>query len=323
MTQIRRAYSDGPYGQIHYATAGDGEVVLLLHQTPRSWDEYAEVMARLAPRWRAVAMDLPGMGASDAPPGEPTIEAYADAAIALLNSLEVEAAHVVGHHTGSFVATDLAARHGARVRSLTLSAPSWVDDRYREMNPDGGDLEVDNAPPVASGQHVLELWRQRQPAYPEGATALLQTYLRDALRVVDPRAGHVACGRYPIDRAISLVGCPVLLLGHDADPYTIDDLEQFTSRMPTAQVEIVNGGVVPLEWSSAAVAKAVTHFLERVEEPSSAADPYLACTGVDVVRRLPRKWRPGTPSLSAGHRIGKELARPVGRAPRLRELRVQ
>ena len=272
MPSIRRAYSDGPYGQIHYATAGNGDVVLLLHQTPRSWDEYAEVMERLASRRRAVAMDLPGMGASDGPPGEPTIEAYADAAIALLDSLEVERAHVVGHHTGSFVATDLAARYGTRVRSLTLSAPSWVDDRYRELNPDGGDLEVDNAQPVPSGEHVLELWRQRQVSYPDGATALLQAYLRDALRVVDPRAGHVACGRYPIDRAISVVSCPVLLLGHESDPYTIDDLEQFTSRMPTARVEIISGGVVPLEWSAAAVADAVTSFLDSVDELSEVPD---------------------------------------------------
>ena len=272
MASIRRAYVDGPYGQIHYAAAGDGDVVLLLHQTPRSWDEYADVMERLASRRRAVAMDLPGMGASDGPPGEPTIEGYADAAIALLDSLEVERAHVVGHHTGSFVATDLAARHGARVRSLTLSAPSWVDDRYRELNPDGGDLEVDNAQPVPSGEHVLELWRQRQVSYPKGATALLQAYLRDALRVVDPRAGHVACGRYPIDRAISVVDCPVLLLGHDSDPYTIHDLVQFTSRMPTARREIIRGGVVPLEWSAAAVADAVTRFLDSVDQQSEVPE---------------------------------------------------
>jgi pimeloyl-ACP methyl ester carboxylesterase len=101
---------------------------------------------------------------------------------------------------------------------------------------------------------------------------LLQAYLRDALRVVDPRAGHVACARYRIDRAIPLVGCPVLLLGHDADPYTIHDLERFTSQMPTARVVVIRGGVVPLEWSAAAVADAVTTFLLGVDEPADVPE---------------------------------------------------
>jgi hypothetical protein len=41
---IRRNFADTPRGQIHYAAAGNGRPVVLLHQTPRSWDEYKEVL---------------------------------------------------------------------------------------------------------------------------------------------------------------------------------------------------------------------------------------------------------------------------------------
>lgn len=41
-TTIRRAFAELGDGQVHYAQCGpeDAEVVLLLHQTPRSWAEY-------------------------------------------------------------------------------------------------------------------------------------------------------------------------------------------------------------------------------------------------------------------------------------------
>ena len=69
---IRFGYADGPFGQLHYAEAGSagagsagaGSALLCLHQTPRSWDEYAELIPLLSGRLRVVAMDTPGMGAS-------------------------------------------------------------------------------------------------------------------------------------------------------------------------------------------------------------------------------------------------------------------
>ena len=48
---------------MHYAECGRGpDTVLCLHQTPRSWDEYRETLPRLGERYRAIAMDTPGMG---------------------------------------------------------------------------------------------------------------------------------------------------------------------------------------------------------------------------------------------------------------------
>lgn len=261
--EIRRGYADGPFGQIHYAIGGTGGPLLLLHQTPRSWDEFAEVMRLLAPRRLTIAMDLPGMGSSDAPPGEPSIEAFGDAAVALLDALGLEDADVFGHHTGAFVAADLAARHPRRVRSVMLSAPAWVDEAFRRANPDGGEVEVDNAEPDDSGAYLMELWRQRQPFYPAGDVELLSSFLRDALRVVDPLAGHAACGRFAMDDAVARFTCPVLLVAHDQDPYSFGDLEQFTSRLPDAVVHVVAGGMVPLEVSAPPVAEAIDALLDR------------------------------------------------------------
>ena len=66
---IKKQYIDnGLGGQIHLAEAGrkssNTVSILLLHQTPRSWDEFKEVMHLLGPEHHLIAMDLPGMGAS-------------------------------------------------------------------------------------------------------------------------------------------------------------------------------------------------------------------------------------------------------------------
>jgi len=73
---VRRAFLDTPEGQIHYRTAGAGRPVLLLHQTPRSSDEYRDVIPILARELRVVAMDTIGYGDSYKPAGTSTIEDY-------------------------------------------------------------------------------------------------------------------------------------------------------------------------------------------------------------------------------------------------------
>jgi pimeloyl-ACP methyl ester carboxylesterase len=51
-------------GRAFVATAGTGFPVLLLHQTPHSWDDDREVLPLLGGRFRAIAMDTPGFGDS-------------------------------------------------------------------------------------------------------------------------------------------------------------------------------------------------------------------------------------------------------------------
>ena len=52
---------------LHYATAGDGEPVVLLHGWPSTWYEWRHVMPLLAGRYRVIAPDLRGLGDSSRP----------------------------------------------------------------------------------------------------------------------------------------------------------------------------------------------------------------------------------------------------------------
>jgi len=74
-------------GDVHYIDAGcrDAAPVVLLHQTPRSVDEFTEVIPILAERMRVIAVDNPGYGASEVPPKQPTVAEYADSVVELLD----------------------------------------------------------------------------------------------------------------------------------------------------------------------------------------------------------------------------------------------
>lgn len=127
---IRRAFADLSVGQVHHACCGDPDApaVLFLHQTPRSWAEYREVLPRVGRRYRAIAMDTVGFGDSAPAPWPPTIERWAQVALELLDVLQVRRAHLVGHHTGGVIAVELAAAFPQRVGALVLSSTPFTDE---------------------------------------------------------------------------------------------------------------------------------------------------------------------------------------------------
>ncbi len=230
----------GPAGaQLHVVEHGpaDGPPLVLLHQTPRSADEYAALAPRLAAAgWRALAVDTPGFGASD-PVGEHRIEAYAQR---ILDALDVERFAVLGHHTGGVVAVELAARAPQRVTALVLSSTPHIDAAARERR--AGRRSVDHVEPSSDGSHLVALWRARAAFTPAG---LVEPVVRDALRC-GPAArdgGHAAVSAYRMEERLPLVACPVLCVGSDADPYAFPDLEPLAAALgaPTA---VVAGGTV-------------------------------------------------------------------------------
>lgn len=261
---LRFGYADSPFGQLHYAEQGTGHPLLLLHQTPRSWDEFRELIPLLAPHRRVIAMDMIGFGASAKAPAPHTIELFATGALALLDALGIERADLLGHHTGGAVAVEMAASTYERIGRLILSSTPWIDARYRESHANGPG--VDEAVPSPDGDHLGRLWRLRQPYYPAPATDLLDRFVHDALTPgVDPAEGHRACARYYMEDKIGLVKTSVLLLGAAEDPFALPSMTPLRENLTGAESVtsvVIEGGTIPLmEHKARDVAKAVTAFL--------------------------------------------------------------
>lgn len=232
------------YGQLHYVECGSGAPVLMLHQTPRSWTEYIDVLPLVGTVHRAIAMDTLGFGASAKIEGPYSIERFADGAEALVEALGLDRFHLVGHHTGGAIAIELAARLQDRVASLLLSATPFVDDDKRRTA--GGRKPVDHVDPRPDGSHLLELWNRRRGFYEEGQEAALSRFMVDALTVLDRvEEGHVAVRHYEMDRRLSHITARTLAVCAPGDHYSLPSLEKFAAALG-CETRVLSGGHVPL-----------------------------------------------------------------------------
>ena len=62
-------FAEAEGSQVHYADEGDGPPLLLLHGNPTWSFLYRDIIRGLSDRFRCIAVDLPGFGLSQAPPG--------------------------------------------------------------------------------------------------------------------------------------------------------------------------------------------------------------------------------------------------------------
>ncbi len=114
--------------RFHVATAGDGQLVLLLHDFPQFWWAWrAQLVGLAAAGYRAAAVDLRGFGASDKPPhGYDTYTSGRDIA-ALTRSLGDGRAVVVGQGLGAWTAWTMPSLQPAVTRAVAaLSMPHPV-----------------------------------------------------------------------------------------------------------------------------------------------------------------------------------------------------
>jgi pimeloyl-ACP methyl ester carboxylesterase len=109
---------------LRYAAQGasDAPAVLMLHGVTDSWFSFSRVLSLLPPDVRAIVPDQRGHGESDKTATEFTLDAMAADAAALLDTLNISRAIVVGHSMGSLVAQRVAALASDRVMSLVLIA---------------------------------------------------------------------------------------------------------------------------------------------------------------------------------------------------------
>ena len=106
--------------KLHYMTAGHGTPLILLHgyaETSRMWEP---IIPLLAERFMVIAPDLPGIGDSSIPKDGLDMKTAAIRIHALVRSLGVQQAEVVGHDIGLMVAYAYAAQFPSETTKLVV-----------------------------------------------------------------------------------------------------------------------------------------------------------------------------------------------------------
>jgi pimeloyl-ACP methyl ester carboxylesterase len=107
---------------------GDGPR-LLLHGCPFSCFVWRKTIPLLTARYRCIAPDLLGLGDTQTPSGADwSLPAQAATVLGLLDALQIDAAHLVGHDHGAAVAQLLAADHPHRIRRLVITNAEAYDN---------------------------------------------------------------------------------------------------------------------------------------------------------------------------------------------------
>jgi pimeloyl-ACP methyl ester carboxylesterase len=143
-----------------------GEPALLaihgLASNARWWDLVA---ARLAPRHRVIAVDLPGHGQSDRPDGGYDFETVSRDLDGLLASLHhPEPVVVVGHSWGAYVALSFAARHPGLTLGV-VCVDGGVGDLKAHFGSSWKRAEKTMRPPALTGitRAMLRTWMDSSP----------------------------------------------------------------------------------------------------------------------------------------------------------------
>lgn len=110
--------------RVEYLEAGTGEPLVLLHSSGGSSAQWRALAERLSTRYRVLAPDLYGYGATAPWPGRgPLVLAHEAQIVHALLARAGAPAHLVGHSYGGAVALHLAREGGAELRSLALVEP--------------------------------------------------------------------------------------------------------------------------------------------------------------------------------------------------------
>ncbi|HKM63228.1 MAG TPA: alpha/beta hydrolase [Acidisphaera sp.] len=101
--------------RLYYATIGEGPPVVLLHGGLANSDYWGLQVAALGPRHRVILVDSRGHGRSTRDARPFGYDLMADDVVALLDTLHIDRADIVGWSDGGIIGLDLAIRHPDRV----------------------------------------------------------------------------------------------------------------------------------------------------------------------------------------------------------------
>ncbi len=258
----RRGYADGPFGQVHFRDTGEGIPLVLCHQSPQTSKHFTNVYEPLQRLGiRAIGIDTPGFGESDPTPFVPTIEDWAAAIPAVLDHLGIKQAHVLGHHTGGMVATEVALQFPERVSKLIINGPMPVNEEERKGFLENTKEREINFVFEGDGSHLQNSFQVRHTMYGEGADA--KTITRYAVEKFQGYApfwvGHHAAFIYDHRAALLKIEHPTLILTNTGD-LIYENVQIARKLRPDFDyAELEGGGVdivdqMPEQWSEAVVA---------------------------------------------------------------------
>lgn len=222
-----------------YRRKGDGEPLLYLHGAglTRQWLPLYEELSR---HFDVIVPEHPGFGDTPMPDWLRSVDDLVLHYDALLDALELEGVHLVGHSLGAWIAASLAITYPRRFASLTLITPvglrvpeAPISDPFR-IGPDQAFEVLLNGAPA---EKYLEYFEQAGEL--EDTIQAYSESITFARLIWNPRYD------IRLDTRLSRVRVPTLVIGADEDRLVpsvhVDRWAELVPRAKTTTVSGVNG----------------------------------------------------------------------------------
>ncbi len=196
--------------------------------------------------------DLPGFGRSDKPDRALDVPELADCLASWMGALGLGPAALIGNSFGCQVVVELAVRHPGLVERAVLQAPV-VDPRARTA-------------PQQFARWTRTLPYDSLSILPLLAHAYLTAGIPRAVRTVRYML------RYPIERRLTRVGVPTLVVRGDRDPIVPQRWAEEASRLPPrGELTVIPGAAHAIPYNQPLeLARASLAFLNGEEEYRSS-----------------------------------------------------
>lgn len=215
------------------------QTIVLLHGAMSSARRFYSWVPRLSRHYRVVRLDLRGHGGSEVPPADAalSLDHLVSDAVALLDHLGCDSAHVVGNSTGGYVGQQLAIQHPRRVQTLALYASTpglrrsqvggWIP-QMREMG---------------FRRFFAETLSDRFP--PDVAASPLAAWFLDEICKNDPdyiARFLLALSTLDWSEDLHRITCPTLIVVPGAEPIgSVGEYEPMKQRIPRGEMLVYDG----------------------------------------------------------------------------------
>lgn len=244
-------YLEAKGTRIYFEECGkhDGPALLLLHGGFGTLEDFNAVIPALTKQFRVIGIDSRGHGRSMLGSQPLTYEQLQLDALAVLNRLDVESAHILGFSDGGIVGYRIAAFACERVEKLLTIGAAWQlrrDDPLRELYAKiTGDSWRKKFP------ETYETYQRLNPAadFDALARAAVQMWL-------DPSTSG-----YP-NQAAKRICCPLLIVRGEKDHlFSMDDAVELERMVNGAKLAVVpNAGHEAHKEQTTAVVKLIEQF---------------------------------------------------------------
>ncbi len=201
---------------MHYEVYGYGQPLLLIHGNGGSIASMANQIPFFSKSYQVIAADSRSQGKSFDAKDSLSYEMMADDFNALMDSLHLDSAYIIGWSDGGIIGLLLAIRHPDKVKKLAVTGAN--------IRPDSTAVSAADIRSVKD--HLLNLRNQQQDAKTRNEIKLTQ------LMIDEPNIAF---------KSLQQIHCPVLVIGGDHDIIKTEHTLEIFRSIPGASLWILPG----------------------------------------------------------------------------------